>query len=114
MVPKVQSKASLSVCSARIVCVAVVPGARLISDKNGGVSKMTESSNKSRSLKHKKSFPSDMSDDDDNFGSGAQSIMAFDSSGDEDDPIPGRYGVMGTSFLLISFRKEIYFHHSPK
>ena len=95
MLPEVQSKASISVCSARIVCIAVVPGARLLSDKrNGGSNKMssfTGVAKKKKSSKDRKqaslsSYQMDVSDDDDSNGTGAENIMAFDSSGDEDEP----------------------------
>ena len=92
MLPEVHSKASISVCSARIVSIAVVPGARLMSDKSGGgggsnklgsfTAKKKPSSKGSRKQPSSSSYP-DMSDDD---AYAAESIMAFDSSGDEDEP----------------------------
>lgn len=102
MIPEAQSKASLSVCQSRIACIAVVPGARIVRGKSGGNDlnkipsindslmgkkiKLPMKQQHSFGLKHKKSLPSDMSDeDDDEFGTGAENIMAFDSSGDEDD-----------------------------
>ena len=90
MLPEVQSKASISVCSARIVCIAVVPGARLMSDKSGraGSNKLGSFTAKKKPLSKGRKQPSsssypDMSDDD---TYAAESIMAFDSSGDEDEP----------------------------
>lgn len=94
MIPEAQSKASLSVCQSRIVCIAVVPGARIVRGKNGGGENLNDGiigkkvkpmKQGSFGHKHKKSLPSDMSDEDDeDFGTGAENIIAFDSSGDED------------------------------
>ena len=100
MIPGVQSKASLSVCSARIVCIAVIPGGRLKSDKNSNnVSNLPKMDTPKKKKRNKKqAFSTDVSDDDDN--SGASAIMAFDSSGDEDEPpISNHY--MGELFLLV-------------
>lgn len=100
MIPEAQSKACLSVCSARIVCVAAVPGARLNSDKprtdgdrnnlHSFSQKKIKSSKSTSSFKQKKSVPSESDDDD--IGHGAENIIAFDSSDDDDAD-------MGTSFI---------------
>ena len=92
MIPEAQSRASLSVCQSRIACISVVPGARIVQGKgnSNGMNhpekiKSLKQSSSFGQLKHKKSLPSDMSDDDDDdFGTGAENIIAFDSSGDED------------------------------
>lgn len=103
MIPEAQSKACLSVCSARIVCVAAVPGARLNSDKprtdgdrnnlHSFSQKKIKSSKSTSSFKQKKSVPSESDDDD--IGHGAENIIAFDSSDDDDAD-------MGTSFIGLS------------
>eukprot|EP00111_Clytia_hemisphaerica_P007124 TCONS_00020705-protein len=103
MIPGVQSKASLSVCSARIVCIAVIPGGRLKSDKNSNnVSNLPKISDtpRKKSKRRKQAFSTDVSDDDDN--SGASAIMAFDSSGDEDDP-PMSNHYMGVTGVGMNF-----------
>ena len=62
----------------------------------GGLSKK-KSSSKSRKGTSSSSYPMDMSDDDDAYGTGAENIMPFDSSGEEDEPMPNHYR-MGMCF----------------
>lgn len=118
MLPEVQSKASISVCSARIVCIAVVPGARLLSDKsNGGTNKMgsftgfpkKKPSSKDRKGASSSSYPMDMSDEDDTYGTGAENIMAFDSD-EEDEPMTNNY--MG-KFILSFFSLYKFLFEPP-
>ena len=109
MIPEATVKNSLTVCSTRIVCVSAVPGAKLTNskaeknnlnntakrmDSNASLSsKKSAKSSKSSlsSSKHsKKSIPSESDDDD--IAHGAESIIAFDSSDDED-------AMMGTNFI---------------
>lgn len=105
LVPEAEPKASLSVCSAKIVCIAAVPGGRIISMKQGNVENNSSSklnvlgdnislgkfNNKKSSKisglnpsKHKKSFELDEEDN-------VASIIAFDSSDEDDTGIDSPY-----------------------
>ena len=94
MVPEAQSKASLSVCSVRILCLAAVPGGRLLNkqgnlnnhNKVADVMEFNPKKIKSRNRPLKKSLPSESDDDDPH--NNAANIMAFDSSDDEDTESP--------------------------
>ncbi|XP_065667307.1 MATH and LRR domain-containing protein PFE0570w isoform X2 [Hydra vulgaris] len=93
MVPEAQSKASLSVCSVRILCLAAVPGGRLL-NKYRNSSNQSKSNAidfnpkkiRSRNGSIKKSLPSESDDDD--LHNNAANIMAFDSSDDEEMESP--------------------------
>jgi len=110
MIPIAESKASISVCKSRIVCIAAVPGARVTNDRTNNNNnndimrnnisrsppRRIKSSKSSNSLKHKKSIHSD--EDDDLGHRGAEQIMAFDSSDDDGDNDYGNVYLGPSSF----------------
>ena len=130
MIPEAQPKACLSVCSARIVCISAVPGTRLVNSKQGSTNNNNNNSNRKlqsiheaisnsnkkiksskhspSNLKHKKSFPSESDDDD--IGHGAESIIAFDSSDDDDGDIGGHFmGMFSWILFCYSFSVLVFY-----
>ena len=99
MIPEAHSKASLSVCASRIVCVCAVPGGGIMDNQPDirnmdfpSRSSSRKSKSKHGSIKSKKSAMSD-SDNDDDVNHGAQNIIAFDSTDEEPD------GDIGSPYL---------------
>jgi hypothetical protein len=95
-----QPIASLSVCSSRILCISPVPGTKLVGlenahadDSKSDSRSISNNSDNAYKVSGQKLSPGYSSDDERN----AQTIMAFDSSSDDEDGM-NNDGFIGTKF----------------